>query len=255
MRVVSLVPSWTEFLHDVGVEVVGQTKFCVHPSTAHRTVPRVGGTKNVRVDAVLDLAPDIVVCNREENDRAQIEALQAALPGRAHVEVTDVRTVHDAWVAMRHLGRITGNVSKASSWVQRIQDAWGDPRPQLGEAGYVVWQSPWMVAGPDTYIHDVMAWWGIANACASTATHATDRYPTLAEDLDHGASCCDAWLLPSEPFPFSEKHVQRLNDHSVASKLVDGEAFSWYGSRMAKCTAHLNEVADWVAHQGSTRGL
>lgn len=212
----------------------------------------MGGTKNVRVDAVLDLAPDLVVCNREENDRDQIEALQAALPDRAHVEVTDVRTVCDAWDAMHHLGRITGRASKASSWVQRIQDAWGDPRPRRGEAGYVVWQSPWMVAGPDTYIHDVMAWWGIANACDSAHVHATGRYPTLADGLDQGASWCNTWLLPSEPFPFSETHVQRLKNHNVASKLVDGEAFSWYGSRMAQCTAHLNEVAGWVAQQDGT---
>ena len=80
MRVVSLVPSWTEFLHDLNVNVVGQTKFCVRPQTAFRKLPRVGGTKTVKVDKVMDLQPDLIVANREENDQGQIEALMAAMP-------------------------------------------------------------------------------------------------------------------------------------------------------------------------------
>ena len=103
MRVVSLVPSWTEFLHDLDVNVVGQTKFCVRPQTAFRTLPRVGGTKTVKVDAVLGLEPDLVVANREENDRAQIEALMAAMPSE-RVVVTDVRTVEHALDEMHRLG-------------------------------------------------------------------------------------------------------------------------------------------------------
>ena len=246
MRVVSLVPSWTEFLHELGVEVVGQTKFCVRPEAAFRTVPRVGGTKTANVQAVLDLQPDLVVANREENDREQIELLQQAL-GRDAVLVTDVRTVDQALASMTDLGFRVGHESEGRAWSERIAEAWGPPRPARGDAGYAVWSSPWMVAGKDTYISDVMKHWGIRNAIEDLA--APDRYPTLGESPTDSARCARTWLLPSEPFPFGEKHVAALHVEcpQARCKLVDGEAFSWYGSRMLHVVNHLRTVSEWVA--------
>ena len=127
MRVVSLVPSWTEFLHDLDVNVVGQTKFCVRPQTAFRTLPRVGGTKTVKLDAVLGLEPDLVVANREENDREQIETLMAAMPSE-RVVVTDVRTVEHALDEMRRLGEAVDRNDAADDMIQRTRNAWGRPR-------------------------------------------------------------------------------------------------------------------------------
>ena len=246
MRVVSLVPSWTEFLHDLDVDVVGQTKFCVRPQTAFRKVPRVGGTKTIKIDAVLGLEPDLVVANREENDRGQIEALMSAMPS-ASVMVTDVRTVEQALNEMRRLGDAVNRTALSEQFVQRTKDAWGEPKPLVGRAGYAVWSSPWMVAGPDTFIHSVMAHWGIDNAIGNSES----RYPTLAETPDMGVDDGDCWLLPSEPFPFKGKHLQGFEDRHPDKrfKLVDGEAFSWYGSRMLHVTAHLHEVSQWVARQ------
>ena len=244
MRVVSLVPSWTEFLHDLDVEVVGQTKFCVRPASKFRTVPRIGGTKNVKVQEVLALKPDLVVANREENDKAQVEALMECLPGG--VLLTDVRTVPDAWTAMLQLGERVGRTADARDLVNRIRDAWGESRAITGLAGYAVWSSPWMVAGHDTFIHDVMRHWGIGNAIDSGTE---SRYPTTGEDPERGTHAACQWLLPSEPFPFQAKHLPALQAaHPEARfRLVDGEAFSWYGSRMLHVTAHLREVAQWVA--------
>ena len=245
MRVVSLVPSWTEFLHDLNVNVVGQTKFCVRPQTAFRKLPRVGGTKTVKVDKVMGLQPDLIVANHEENDQGQIEALMAAMPSGS-VVLTDVRTVEHALDEMRRLGEAVDRESEANGMVQRIEDAWGDPSPLSGRASYAVWSSPWMVAGPDTFIHSVMTHWGIENAPCSTDLAA--RYPTLAETPDMGVGLGDCWLLPSEPFPFKDKHLHRFQeDHpNKRFRLVDGEAFSWYGSRMLHVAEHLKEVGDWV---------
>jgi ABC-type hemin transport system substrate-binding protein len=247
MRVVSLVPSWTEYLHDLGVHVVGQTKFCVRPTHAYRSIPRIGGTKTVDVDKVMALKPDLVVANKEENDRIQVEALRDALPARAEILVTDVRTVSAALEEMSTIGEAVHRKEKAREWTGRVRQAWGPARPVMGSAGYVVWSSPWMVAGRDTFIHDVMRHWGIGNACEGL-TSPMDRYPTLADRPDKGASLGSAWLLPSEPFPFGDKHLRSLQSHhpKVAFRLVDGEAFSWYGSRMAHVTSHLESVAQWV---------
>ena len=246
MRVVSLVPSWTEFLHDLDVNVVGQTKFCVRPQTAFRNLPRVGGTKTVKVDAVLGLEPDLVVANREENDREQIEALMSAMPSGS-VVVTDVRTVEQALGEMRRLGEAVERNDPADDMIQRTRDAWGDPKPVVGRAGYAVWSSPWMVAGPDTFIHSVMGHWGIENAMGTADSEA--RYPTLAETPDVGVDFSDCWLLPSEPFPFKGKHLHGFEENHPDKrfKLVDGEAFSWYGARMLQVTQHLREVRQWVA--------
>ena len=248
MRVVSLVPSWTEFLHDLDVNVVGQTKFCVRPQTAFRNLPRVGGTKTVKVDAVLGLEPDLVVANREENDREQIEALMSAMPSGS-VVVTDVRTVEQALGEMRRLGEAVERNDPADDMIQRTRDAWGDPKPVVGRAGYAVWSSPWMVAGPDTFIHSVMGHWGIENAMGTADSEA--RYPTLAETPDVGVDFSDCWLLPSEPFPFKGKHLHGFEENHPDKrfKLVDGEAFSWYGARMLQVTQHLREVRQWVARR------
>ena len=248
MRVVSLVPSWTEFLHDLDVNVVGQTKFCVRPQTAFRELPRVGGTKTVKLNAVMGLEPDLVVANREENDREQIEALMATMPSGS-VVVTDVRTVGHALDEMRRLGEVVDRTALADQMIQRTRDAWGDSKPLVGRAGYAVWSSPWMVAGPNTFIHSVMRHWGIDNAMAPSDCEA--RYPTLAETPDMGVRLCDCWLLPSEPFPFKDKHLQGFekNHPDKRLRLVDGEAFSWYGSRMLHVVGHLREVRQWVARQ------
>ena len=250
MRVVSLVPSWTEFLHDLDVDVVGQTKFCIRPASMFRALPRIGGTKNVKVEDVLALKPDLVVANREENDKAQVEALMEGLP--EGVLLTDVRTVPDAWAAMAQVGSRVDRAVDARDMVNRIQDAWGEPRAIVGQAGYAVWSSPWMAAGHDTFIHDVMRHWGIQNAVADLPSEElaqAGRYPSLGDDEAAGVRYAGRWLLPSEPFPFAAKHLEALEAAHPNRQfmLVDGEAFSWYGTRMWHAAAHFEEVRRWMA--------
>jgi len=252
MRVVSLVPSWTEFLHDLQVEVVGQTKFCVRPDSAFRSLPRVGGTKTVQADRVLELRPDLVVANKEENAREDLERLAELLPSSCDILVTDVRTVDAAFSTMSDLGVRLGRSAQSESWLARIRDGWGDSKPVVGGAAYAVWAKPWMAAGPDTYIHDVMRHWGIHNVVTDLPSGQlanAGRYPSLGEDEALGTIHAERWLLPSEPFPFAAKHLAKLEAAHPKRKfmLVDGEAFSWYGTRMWHAAAHFHKVRRWMA--------
>ena len=226
MRIVSLVPSWSEWLVDLGVEPVGVTRFCVHPEGLHRRVARVGGTKQVDVPRVHALKPDLVIACREENVKTQVEALDVP------VLVTDASTVEGAWKDMLRIAEAVGRADQGRDWVSRIQTAWGQPRTAEWTAAYAIWRDPWMVAGGDTYIHDVLSWWGVANAFADEL-----RYP---EATDWRAA--EVVLLSSEPYPFRESHVKLLRQEGQTALLVNGEAFSWYGSRMLHAVQDLRAL-------------
>lgn len=145
---------------------------------------------------------------------------------------------------MHQLGASLEKRIETNQMVTQIQERWGEAKPLVGKAGYAVWSKPWMAAGTDTFIHHVMQHWGIDNALVGTS-----RYPSLAEESSRGVPHAPLWLLPSEPFPFQQKHLAALQeDHPLAAfRLVDGEAFSWYGSRMLHVAGHLQEVAKWVS--------
>ena len=132
MRVISLVPSWTEFLHDLNVDVVGQTKYCVRPKSKFHTVTRIGGTKNIKVDQILALKPDLVLANREENDQMQVEHLSQHLPADG-VMLTDVRKIEDAWIEMARIGERVERLQHTRDLLSRIQDVWGNPKPERGK--------------------------------------------------------------------------------------------------------------------------
>ena len=228
MRVVSCVPSLTEWVWDLGgaADLVGRTKFCVHPREEVKRVPQIGGTKTLKVEAIEALKPDIVIANREENDKAQIEACGAF----ADVLVTDIRTVNEAWAELARVAYAVGRKAEGAEWIEKIRQAWGEPRPVRERVAYCVWREPRMVAGGDTYISDVLRWWGAENAFVELP-----RYPEVKE-VDWAAAAVDRVLLPSEPFPFKPKHVAEFE---APATLVDGEAFSWYGSRMWHAVAAL----------------
>lgn len=234
MRIVSLVPSWTEYLLDLGVHVVGRTKFCVRPHDAVKHIEHIGGTKSINTSKIAALKPDLIIANLEENDREQVEACQAF----CNVLVTDVRTVESAWNEAKRIALTVGKAEAGELWVRRIQDAWGTIRPIQFKATYVVWKSPLMIAGSDTYISDVMRWWGIENI----GRQWTDgRYPQPTSQ-EWCESKADWILLPTEPFPFSEKHLSEFNANRGTPILVDGEAFSWYGSRMLYATDYFKAL-------------
>jgi ABC-type Fe3+-hydroxamate transport system substrate-binding protein len=231
-RIISLVPSQTELLYDLGLneEVIGITKFCVHPKSWHQTKTRIGGTKNINIETVHQLSPDLIIGNKEENTKEQIEELGKYYP----VWLSDVNTLEDAYNMIQSLSEITGTVYKAQSILQQIQvnfkrflDTSTHHLHPL-TAAYFIWKDPYMVAGSNTFIHSMMNVCGFSNIFSSSP-----RYPVITPMALQGKSV-DCLLLSSEPFPFKEKHVKDFKVLFPGSKvlIVDGEMFSWYGSRL-----------------------
>lgn len=236
-RIVSLVPSQTELLYDLGLgeRVVGITKFCVRPDEWSRTKARVGGTKQAHLDRVRDLQPDLIIANKEENTREDIEALAQEFP----VWVSDVRDLDQALDMVARVGDLTGRGKQAAELVADINAAFNglEPlRPALS-AAYLIWRDPWMAAGGDTFIGDMLQRCGLQNVFAEGGT----RYPSISP-AELAAADPDVVLLSSEPFPFGEKHLQEIGLllPGVPVRLVDGEAFSWYGSRLLHAPAYFN---------------
>jgi len=236
MRIVCLVPSWTEYIVDLGLEraLVGRTKFCVRPQTIDQ-IQVVGGTKKFHIDRVEALKPDFVIACKEENSREQVEQCATF----SEVLLTDVRSVEEALVAMMHLAEQLGVKNAGHKWCQRIRLAWGNPVSAQSQAAYVIWNDPLMVAGRDTFINDVMRWWGIANGCADVTG---GRYPTLKK-AEFDDLKLDHVLLSSEPFPFNATHEAEFTVNGRRAHCVDGEAFSWYGSRMYHAAPYLRSLS------------
>ncbi|MEM7788561.1 MAG: helical backbone metal receptor [Bacteroidota bacterium] len=240
-RIVSLVPSQTELLADLGAEVVGLTRVCVHPAGWKAEKPIVGGTKNVRLDRVRDLAPDLVLANKEENVREQVEALADVCP----VYVTDVPDVAASLAMIRTVGRLVGRPEAAATLADDIASGFGG----LGEAGrgrrvlYLIWRDPWMSVGRDTIIADVLRRGGF-----QSVTDGHTRYPSLSE-AEIRTLGPEAVLLSSEPYPFGEKHLDEVQALAPDAEvvLVDGEPFSWYGSRLRHTPATLADLAARLA--------
>lgn len=226
-RIVSLVPSQTELLFDLGLdkETVGITKFCVHPEAWFRSKARVGGTKSIHIERVKALQPDLIIANKEENVREQVEALNNIAP----VWMSDIHNLDDALGMIRETGRITFRNEQAEAMAAKIvSDFTGLPATTVQRALYLIWRDPWMTIGNDTFIHDMMQRMGLENVCAGQ-----ERYPAMSP-ADITVHHPDIILLSSEPYPFKEKHIGELQALVPTARiiLVDGEMFSWYGSRL-----------------------
>ncbi|MBS1605878.1 MAG: ABC transporter substrate-binding protein [Bacteroidetes bacterium] len=239
MRIISLVPSQTELLYTLGLEdeVVGITKFCIHPDTWFRTKTRVGGTKNIHPGIIDSLRPDLILANKEENDRQQVEDLAS----RYTVWVSDVKSLPDALDMIRTVGSLTHRNARARSLAEEIQQRFDTLKPLASSltAAYLIWRDPYMSAGGDTFIHDMLRRCGLTNLLS-----ATNRYPIV----DTGTlSRCDLILLSSEPYPFREKHITELkkllpSPRTPIIQLVDGQIFSWYGSRLLGAPSYFREL-------------
>ena len=242
-RIVSLVPSQTELLADLGLDerVVGLTRFCVHPAGWKARKQIVGGTKNVDVDRVRALDPDLVIANKEENVRAQVEALADVCP----VYVTDVSDVAGAVRMVRDVGALVGRADEAetaaaqtlSGFARLAAEVRQSGRPRL-RALYLIWRDPWMTVGGDTIVSDVLTHGGFENVVADRT-----RYPAL-DGTEIGALRPHVVLLSSEPYPFAEKHVAEVEALAPGARvvLVDGEPFSWYGSRLRQTPRYLRAL-------------
>lgn len=227
-RIISLVPSITELLADLNLndEVVGITKFCVHPRSWFKTKTRIGGTKNINFDSITLLQPDLIIANKEENVKEQIESLQNIAP----VFITDVNDFNSALQMIAMIGAITNKLNAATSIIEKIKSKFDElklPYKKL-QVCYLIWREPYMTIGGDTFINSMLLKCGFENIFRNR-----NRYPQITieeiEDEDF-----DVLLLSSEPYPFKQKHCNELQLHLPDKKilLVDGEMFSWYGSRL-----------------------
>ncbi len=234
-RIVSLVPSLTELLFDLGLreELIGRTRFCIHPEDEVESVRIVGGTKNPDLEKIHELQPDLIIANREENRKEDVEALM----NNFNVLLTDISTIKDAFLAIHDVGEATGRSKQARELIAQCQQEMEDISyaHELNVA-YFIWRQPWMVAGGGTYIDDVLKRWGLKNVYSDAA-----RYPEI-EEADLRKRYPDLILLSSEPYPFKDKHLEELREICPAAdiQLVDGEWFSWYGSRMLPAFRALN---------------
>jgi ABC-type Fe3+-hydroxamate transport system substrate-binding protein len=236
-RIISLVPSQTELLYDLGLtqEVIGITKFCVHPETFFRSKARIGGTKKLNIEKIRLLKPDLIIGNKEENERAQIEELMQDYP----VWMSDIKTLPDALQMISMLGEITGRIEVSSKMTDLIEERFAKipSTSPYRRVAYFIWRNPWMVAGPGTFINDLLERCGLVNAFQE------HRYPIISTTrLAEAAPTLI--LLSSEPYPFQEKHFAEFRSvcPNAEIRIVDGELFSWYGSRLLLAPAYFQKL-------------
>ena len=235
-RIVSLVPSQTELLVDLGLEeqLVGITKFCVHPEHLSRLKTVVGGTKQVHSNRIAQLQPDIIIANKEENTEELVRELSAICP----VWVSDIATLDQALEMIRSLGELFACTDQASSLILEIEEGFKGLEEKMLDreklkAIYLIWNKPWMAAGKGTFIDHLLQRCGFENLITEF------RYPEVTNaELEQA----DIVLLSSEPFPFNPKHVAELEQSGLKNVvLTDGEMWSWYGSRLVKAVKYLEQ--------------
>jgi ABC-type Fe3+-hydroxamate transport system substrate-binding protein len=237
-NIVSLVPSQTELLFYLGLEkeVKGITKFCVHPTAWRKEKTIAGGTKNINIDIIKKLSPDLVIANKEENEKKQVEELAKDY----NVWVTDVNNLEDALEMIKDIGQLTGTDEKANDLVIEIANAFKQLKPTVKKirSCYLIWKEPYMTIGGDTFISDMMKKCGFDNIYADKS-----RYPIVEIEALRN-SYCELLFLSSEPYPFKENHIIELQQQLPGTRIIvaDGEMFSWYGSRLLKAVEYFSNL-------------
>ncbi len=225
-RIISVVPSQTEYLFDLGLsdEVVGITKFCIHPQEWFKSKTRVGGTKTLNFDKIKSLNPDLIIANKEENTQSEIEYLQQ----HYNVYTSDIQTLNEAYQMMADVAKLTGKVDESEKIIKSIQNNFKQ-LPQFNQTVlYQIWREPYMVAGQKTFINHLLNAVGLHNVLPNK----NSRYEEVSiEEINQLNP--DYIFLSSEPYPFKQKHIDELKKVIQSTPiLVDGEIFSWYGSRL-----------------------
>ena len=237
-RIISLVPSQSEYLWELGVkkELVGITKFCVHPEEMFRSVKWIGGTKTPDLEKIRALKPDLIIGNKEENDAQSIAALEKEFP----VWMSDVIRIEQALQMMQELADISGRVEEGKTLLEEVKKSLALSRGIFrGErVAYFIWQEPWLLAGRNTFINSILEHCGLQNIAEPDT-----RYPEYSEKQLKEAKA-DWLFLSSEPYPFGEKQAEYFRRSFPETRvcLVDGETFSWYGSRLLQLNAYLEKL-------------
>ena len=239
-RIISLVPSQTELLYTLGLDksVVGITKFCVHPKKWFQNKTRIGGTKNINFDLIHLLQPDLIIGNKEENSRQDIEVLSQRYP----VWMSDIFNLDDALQMIENIGSLTKTEIKSKEIINQITNAFAHLKPSneiKQKVLYLIWKNPFIAAGRNTFINEMLEEAGFENYIQEQDS----RYPEV--DLNKlNKNKPDLIFLSSEPYPFKESHLRDFHQQIPTSLaiLVDGEMFSWYGSRLVKAPQYFNNL-------------
>lgn len=244
--IISLVPSITELLYDLQLEkeVKGITLFCIHPEHWRNTKTRIGGTKKIKHELIEKLQPDLILANKEENTKEDIVRLRKNF----QVYTSDIKNLNDALEMIRHTGLLTDREKQCNELIPTVRNKFENlkkgitGKPDI-KTIYLIWQNPYMTAGGDTFIHDMMKAAGFKNVFSRLM-----RYPeiTIEQIKESGA---EVVLLSSEPFPFKEKHLHEIQKLIPQAKvhLVNGTFFSWYGSRLKESPDYLINLRNEIS--------
>jgi ABC-type Fe3+-hydroxamate transport system substrate-binding protein len=239
-RIVSLVPSQTELLWYLGLEeeVIGITKFCIHPDKWFRRKERIGGTKQLEMAKIESLKPDLIIANKEENKEEQIKELMQRYP----VWVSNIHNLDDAFAMITYVGKLVNKSEEAGELVKLIRGNFKklhthESAPK--KVAYFIWKSPYMSVSRHTFINSMLKVCNMQNVFGNLP----DDYPVIsAEEIGNVAP--EFIFLSSEPFPFAKKHTDEFKELCPSAKivLVDGEYFSWYGSRLVDAPAYFTSL-------------
>ncbi len=240
------MPSQTELLYELGLEkeVIGITKFCIHPTEWFRSKTRVGGTKKLSEQKIEQINPDLIIANKEENLKKEIELLSKTFP----VWISDISNLIEAYQMIEQVGALVNKQEKAGEILKTIKSEFENWKQQKGPGTrlrtcYLIWKKPYMTVGGDTYINDMLQLAGFENIFNSKS-----RYPEITvKDLQ--IFNCELLLLSSEPYPFKQQHIAELQQDLPGTKIIvcDGEIFSWYGSRLIYAPQYFSKLWDEIA--------
>ena len=245
-RIVSIVPSQTELLFDLGLddEVIGITKFCIHPIEKFAAKTKIGGTKKLLIEKIRDLKPDLIIGNKEENTQGEVELLMQEFP----VWMSDISNLEDAMKAISQIGELVNREPEAAYLNHLINAGFTDLQTlavtkKIDKTfAYLIWKDPYMVAGKATFIDDILRKIGLNNVIKQS------RYPEIGLSQLQTLNP-QLIFLSSEPYPFKQKHIDEIQEVMPNAKviLVDGEMFSWYGSRLVKAVQYFFEFQDQLS--------
>lgn len=248
-RIISIVPSQTELLFELGLdtEVIGITKFCIHPKNKFAEKTKIGGTKNLNIELIRQLKPDLIIGNKEENTQSEIELLMQEFP----VWMSDIGHLEQATNAISQIGELVNRQPEATYLNHLIRVGFADLQTLAlakninQSVAYLIWKDPYLCAGQQTFIDDILRKIGLRNVIQQS------RYPEI--DISQlAAHHPQLVFLSSEPYPFKQKHIQDIQLVLPSAKviLVDGEMFSWYGSRLVKAVNYLFLLQDKLKQEG-----
>lgn len=245
-KIISLVPSITELLYDLGLEdnIVGITRYCIHPAKALKTKTIVGGVKGLNTDKIQNLNPDLIIANKHENDYEEVTHLTKT----TSVYASDIRSLNDALEFIKDIGDLTNTSEKAHNLINKIKQEFNRlSKEAITTALYLVWKDPYIVASPETFISDIMQQAGFSNYLQKKQEK---PYPELSiEEIQRLTP--PVILLPSEPYTYTEKDREEMQKLFPNTKLlpVDGELFCWFGSRLQYAPEYFRRLSSKVKHK------